>query len=547
MGCTQGKAAAKPPRTPLRTPECSQPKPAASPSSAQFNPPSPLPCPLPPFLQDTHGDVHNEYRRKHHACDLVYDVNLARNAKVQANLCLKAGKMLHGTCDGEGQNIYTMSYSGYTPDDETVATKAVRAWYDTEVSKYTEAGCGLKGMQNGAGHFTQVVWKATNRFGMAIAREEGRVYVVTNYAEAGNVADDHYIRSNVWMPGDPDAPPVPSKAALPRECNMEQLQQVHADVHNAFRKKHRACDLTYDEALARNAQIQADICLEAGKMMHGTCDEEGQNLYMLTFAGYTPDGETVARDAVTQWYETELPLYQKAGGGIKGMRNDAGHFTQVVWKGTTRFGMAIARSSNMVIVCTNYAEAGNLDDDYFIRKNVWLPGDPDEPPPPSNNIIAQNASDVNRLQHVALDIVNAHRKKHHVKVVKHDASLAAKAQKHAEKCVKAKNLQVYNTKGIGETLYMISFVGGSPDCETIMKEAIESWYADVEVYKKHGGGVSGLTNGAGNFTQLVWKGSTKMGLGFARSEHNICVIAFFTPQGNITDEGIVRANVYLQH
>lgn len=44
-----------------------------------------------------------------------------------------------------------------------------------------------------------------------------------------------------------------------------------------------------------------------------------------------------------------------------------------------------------------------------------------------------------------------------------------------------------------------------------------------------------------HFSQLVWKGSTKLGVGHAYSSHKLYIVALFKPPGNI--HGQFTANV----
>lgn len=51
-----------------------------------------------------------------------------------------------------------------------------------------------------------------------------------------------------------------------------------------------------------------------------------------------------------------------------GFSQVTGHFTQVIWKSSTKLGAAFARSGNQIIVVAHYAPAGNVIGQF--RENV---------------------------------------------------------------------------------------------------------------------------------------------------------------------------------
>merc|ERR1712070_1248719 len=109
--------------------------------------------------------------------------------------------------------------------------------------------------------------------------------------------------------------------------------------HNVHRANHSAADLTYSNELAAVAQEIASSCVYA----HDTTVQSttGNGVYGQNIAaGLTADEVT---DVITNlWYNAEVnaysPYYGQANPG--GNFNDYGHFTQVVWQGTTVVGCA---------------------------------------------------------------------------------------------------------------------------------------------------------------------------------------------------------------
>merc|ERR1711967_140713 len=144
--------------------------------------------------------------------------------------------------------------------------------------------------------------------------------------------------------------------------------------HNVHRANHSAADLSYSNELANVAQQIASSCVYA----HDTTVESttGNGVYGQNIAaGLTADEVT---DVITNlWYNNEVNAYSPYYGQVnpEGNFNDYGHFTQIVWQGTTVVGCAtqdcsangLANVGSNVppyfTVC-NYYEAGNYGGEY---------------------------------------------------------------------------------------------------------------------------------------------------------------------------------------
>jgi len=64
---------------------------------------------------------------------------------------------------------------------------------------------------------------------------------------------------------------------------------------------------------------------------------------------------------------------------------------------------------------------------------------------------------------------------------------------------------------------------------------VKDWYDEYKNYNASNG------NSAKKFSQLVWKNSTKLGIGHAYDGHKLFVVALYKPPGNIP--GQFTANV----
>ncbi len=127
-------------------------------------------------------NLHNDYRATHHAPKLQLDEELNRLAEDWAQRLARTRTFEHRPDNKFGENLYMMSGNGGT---FAGAESAFRAWADEEeaVYDYDKPGFSME-----TGHFTQVVWKGTERMGVArvCEPESGETYVVANYDPPGN-------------------------------------------------------------------------------------------------------------------------------------------------------------------------------------------------------------------------------------------------------------------------------------------------------------------------------------------------------------------------
>ncbi|KAF9117463.1 hypothetical protein BGX30_005435 [Mortierella sp. GBA39] len=129
-------------------------------------------------------------------------------------------------------------------------------------------------------------------------------------------------------------------------------QKTILDTHNKYRARHGAPPLTW------NAQAAAfgNNWIQACQFKHSG-GKYGENLA----AGYK-DFKT----GIDAWYN-EVSKYNYKNPGFS---MATGHFTQVVWKGTTSVGCAkkFCPGSNWTIYICNYDPPGNYEGEY--EKNV---------------------------------------------------------------------------------------------------------------------------------------------------------------------------------
>lgn len=91
--------------------------------------------------------------------------------------------MMHRSDGKYGENIFMMWSSD--PSATPTAKDVCKKWYD-EINDYNFT-MESRTKELKAGHFTQMIWKESNEFGIAMVKgKNGKTYVVANYNPKGN-------------------------------------------------------------------------------------------------------------------------------------------------------------------------------------------------------------------------------------------------------------------------------------------------------------------------------------------------------------------------
>jgi pathogenesis-related protein 1 len=164
-------------------------------------------------------DQHNEWRTRFgNKPRLVYDERLEALAQAWANdLAIKSSGLVHrpekqrivSGLDGTvGENLDWQFYGGtmyvqnyIVSNLNTYLAKAVKGWGDEYKMCDPKKKNFREAYPAGAGHFTQIVWRATQRVGCGLAivsvKNQVYLYTVCNYHPAGNVQDQTYYDENM--------------------------------------------------------------------------------------------------------------------------------------------------------------------------------------------------------------------------------------------------------------------------------------------------------------------------------------------------------------
>ena len=161
-----------------------------------------------------------------------------------------------------------------------------------------------------------------------------------------------------------------SGPAESQSLDLEAFQNSAVSVHNAHRATHHTPGATNSSSLSSTAQAYAEYMLSTGVFIHSSSEQRngaGENLY-YTYSEFPLDPATLAQKATDAWY-AEVADYDY---GKPGFSVATGHFSQVVWKGTTEIGCGAAqgpkklagRNATINYVVCHYAPAGNVYGQY---------------------------------------------------------------------------------------------------------------------------------------------------------------------------------------
>lgn len=147
----------------------------------------------------------------------------------------------------------------------------------------------------------------------------------------------------------------------------EQKTEITNYINN-YRARHQSPPLTWDETIATFAQQWSFYLLSNNLFQHSGSALYGENL--AYFEGYGNDIITLFKKAIDNWYN-EITLYDFTNPGYK---QGTGHFTCLVWKSSTKFGMGFSidpSNNNKVDITFNSEPPGNYQGQF--AQNVLAP------------------------------------------------------------------------------------------------------------------------------------------------------------------------------
>ncbi len=122
------------------------------------------------------------------------------------------------------------------------------------------------------------------------------------------------------------------------------------DAHNAVRAELKLPLLQWSNELADLSRKWANTLLVQNRFYIDPNTPYGQNLFMVT-------GGSVSPAVVVRQWASESQSYDHDSNTCSGI---CGHYTQLVWKRTSRVGCAVARSSDREVWVCDYDPPGNV-------------------------------------------------------------------------------------------------------------------------------------------------------------------------------------------
>lgn len=132
-----------------------------------------------------------------------------------------------------------------------------------------------------------------------------------------------------------------------------QLQDVVLAIHNRERAAVNSAPLRWSADLARDAGYWADRLAASGVLRHDTSNRtQGENLWMGTRGAYRIE------EMVAGWTNEKVPLRR-----MRSWQDDfhsVGHYTQMIWAGTTAVGCALSKGRSFDVLVCRYDPPGNV-------------------------------------------------------------------------------------------------------------------------------------------------------------------------------------------
>jgi hypothetical protein len=123
--------------------------------------------------------------------------------------------------------------------------------------------------------------------------------------------------------------------------------------HNGERERLGVRALVWNERLADDAQAWAQTLARRGRMEHAHDTGQGENLWVGTAGFYSYEqmvGGWLAEKA--DYRHGTFPKVSRNGRAV-------GHYTQMVWRGTTQVGCGLASAGGQDFLVCRYSPPGN--------------------------------------------------------------------------------------------------------------------------------------------------------------------------------------------
>lgn len=143
----------------------------------------------------------------------------------------------------------------------------------------------------------------------------------------------------------------------------QSVQERWLAAHNGERVRLGQTPLAWDDGLARDAAIWAKNLAASRSFEHDTQKKQGENLWQGSKGEYSPE------DMVGLWIE-ERALFKNGkfpDVSTSGKWEDVGHYTQLIWHGTSHVGCALASNDEDDVLVCRYSPPGNWIGDFSLK------------------------------------------------------------------------------------------------------------------------------------------------------------------------------------
>jgi hypothetical protein len=143
------------------------------------------------------------------------------------------------------------------------------------------------------------------------------------------------------------------------EQDLSRLEARLLAIHNRERAATGARPLVWDPGLAAAAASYGPALERLGKLAHSPADSrrgQGENLWMGTRDAYE-------LEEMAEGWAAEKSLFRPGffpNVSRSGNWSDVGHYTQMIWKGTTRVGCAVRKGRKWDFLVCRYSPPGNV-------------------------------------------------------------------------------------------------------------------------------------------------------------------------------------------
>uniref|UniRef100_A0A7E4UX96 SCP domain-containing protein n=1 Tax=Panagrellus redivivus TaxID=6233 RepID=A0A7E4UX96_PANRE len=428
----------------------------------------------------------NKYRALHSAEPLILDDALNTFAQEWADESAKKDKVEPRAKETQkyGENITVLSQ---IIGEESCPLKA---WY-TEYDSFDWDNMEKESTR----HFTQLVWKASKKLGVGVARsEQGNWYVVCNYDPPGNVPGK--FGDNVKL----KAP----------EVDMETYRKDLLAKTNVLRATYHADPLVLDDKINAIAQEWAETVAKKGQMEADPKQRDyGENL--MSFVDVKTDPLILAYRESSKIDFNNIEEVESL------------HFTQFIWRSSTHLGIGFAKGKKNHFLVMYFAPKGNVKGmftDNCVPKNPTGPLKPVKP-----------VFDLAAYRKECLDKLNGYRALHSVENLVFDDTLNTKAQEWAD-AIADKNCLDRSAEEYGQTIHTVTYIDRTDALQPSYDMVKDVNWDDIENSPP-----DVLT-----FTQFVWKESTKLGVGVGKNLASYFIVLYYDPPGNVS--GCFKENVF---